>query len=327
MDQQILRLGYSREISRPYRDGIDIPAVGAFLFLGVLLALGGSLIYSFIPLGLFSFARTVGIIIIVGTVVVALISAASKSSDNDRRQTEYQQAVQQDKTRVRKELQQRSDLESKRPEYVDRLEQAKQIRDKSYRINIIPQQMRNIYAVYYLYNYLSTSQSSLESAMLHFDLNEIKSKLDTMILQQQIILQQAQQIAQNERIIAPNEEIIDHAIATEHNIERGAQYAEVAAANSEVTAFTNTVMASITLLRYDPHAACHWWTEAAKAGNVVSMYNPGILYMGDVSKQFYDDKQAVYWLTEASNRGYQDAWDALNENYKWSNFFQKWSRR
>lgn len=250
LDQQISRLGYSREISRPYRDGIDIPAVGAFLFLGVLLALGGSLIYSFIPLGLFSFARTVGIIIIVGTVVVALISAASKSSDNDRRQTEYQQAVQQDKTRVRKELQQRSALESKRPEYVDRLEQAKQIRDKSYQINIIPQQMRNIYAVYYLYNYLSTSQSSLESAMLHFDLNEIKSKLDTMILQQQqIILQQAQQIAQNERIIAQNEEIIDHAIATEHNIERAAQYAEVAAANSEVTAFTNTVMASIMVSR------------------------------------------------------------------------------
>lgn len=82
-----------------------------------------------------------------------------------------------------------------------------------------------------------------------------------------------------------------------------------------------------TLLRYDPNAACHWWTEAAKIGDVVSMYNLGILYMGDVSKQFYDDKQAVYWLTEASKRGYQDAWDALNENYKWSNLFQKWSRR
>lgn len=82
-----------------------------------------------------------------------------------------------------------------------------------------------------------------------------------------------------------------------------------------------------TLLRYDPQEACRWWTEAAKAGDVGSMYNLGLLYMGDISKQFYNNDLAAYWLEEASNRGDQEAWEVLNKNFKYSNLFQKWSRR
>ena len=37
LDQQISRLGYAKEISHPYKAGVDIGGIGAFLFLGALL--------------------------------------------------------------------------------------------------------------------------------------------------------------------------------------------------------------------------------------------------------------------------------------------------
>ncbi len=82
-----------------------------------------------------------------------------------------------------------------------------------------------------------------------------------------------------------------------------------------------------TELRYDPHEACKWWTMAAEAGHVGSMYNLGILYTGDISKQFYNDKLASYWLEKASIRGDKDAQEVLNEKYTYSSFFKKWKRR
>lgn len=246
LNQQISSLGHSRRPSQPYSDSIDLSAVGAFLFLGALLAICGSFLYNLIPVGLFSFAQTVGIIIIVGTILIAVISASSKASKNDERRLEYKRQLEQDEQRVRHEVEQRDALINLKPEYVARLDEAKSILARAYSVNIIPEQFRSIYAIYYLYSYLSTSQSTLESAMLHFDLNEIKAKLDTIIIQQrQIILQNAQKLAQNSTIIEQNEELLQRAIATERNTARAAQYAEIAATNTEVTAFTNTIMASI----------------------------------------------------------------------------------
>ena len=82
-----------------------------------------------------------------------------------------------------------------------------------------------------------------------------------------------------------------------------------------------------TLLHYDPQEACNWWTKAAQAGHAESMYNLGLLYRGDLSKHFFNDELAVYWLNEASARGFKDAWDALNESFKYSRLRQKWVRK
>lgn len=248
LDNQISNLGHSRNVSTPYKDSVDIEAIGGGLFLGVLLTAGGSFFYSFIPWGIFSLARILGILLIIGTIVIGIISAYNKSIDNDSRQAKYYHDLAEDDERVAKELKEKDRLLNQRPEYVKRLEEAKALLVKSYQINVIPKQFRNLYAVYYLYDYLSTSHSTLESAMMHCDLNEIKAKLDIVIAQQQIIiLQQAQQMAQNDRMIEQNNEMIEHAIATEKNAKYAAQYAEIAAVNSEVTAFTNTVMAAVML--------------------------------------------------------------------------------
>ncbi len=82
-----------------------------------------------------------------------------------------------------------------------------------------------------------------------------------------------------------------------------------------------------TTLHYDPQLACELWTKAAEAGHVISMYNLGILYNGDLSKLFFNPELAGFWLNEASSRGDLDARRILNENYKWSPFSQKWKRR
>lgn len=60
----------------------------------------------------------------------------------------------------------------------------------AYDANIIPAPFRNLHGVYYLHDYLSTSQESLSDALLHLDLDIIKSKLDTVIKQQGEILLQ-----------------------------------------------------------------------------------------------------------------------------------------
>lgn len=82
-----------------------------------------------------------------------------------------------------------------------------------------------------------------------------------------------------------------------------------------------------TQLRYDPDEACRWWTAAAQAGHVNSMYNLGLLYHGDVSKHYFNPELAGYWLYEASIRGDTEAKEVLERYYKYSNFSQKWKRR
>ena len=83
-----------------------------------------------------------------------------------------------------------------------------------------------------------------------------------------------------------------------------------------------------TTLRFDPDQACYWWTKAAEAGNVDAMYNLGLLYNGDLAHTFLsNDEKAVFWLNEAIALGKAEARQVLEEDYKWSPFFQKLKRR
>lgn len=118
------------------------------------------------------------------------------------------------------------------------LDSAKMLRDRIYQCNIIPNQFRNIYAAYYLYDFISTSKQSLSTALLHFDLNEIKKKLDKIIEQQEeIIINQSIIISQNQRQLEKTQEQLTHLANIESNSERAAQYSAIAANNAEVCAW------------------------------------------------------------------------------------------
>lgn len=105
----------------------------------------------------------------------------------------------------------------------------KKILQKAYSANIIPVQFRNIQGVYYLYDYLSTSNQTLSEALMQCNLEAIKQKLDKMIqLQSEQIVQQAVTNAKLGKIYEVTE-------ATMNNTAVAAKYAQIAAINSEVT--------------------------------------------------------------------------------------------
>lgn len=122
---------------------------------------------------------------------------------------------------------------------LDELNEIDKLLDKSYALNIIPEMLRHkLYAIYYLHSFICTSNESLTTALLHYNLNEIKAKLDTIIEQQQeIIIQQAVMTAQNEQMLQRNQVQLERLAAIESNTDRAAQYAEIAANHAEACAW------------------------------------------------------------------------------------------
>lgn len=110
---------------------------------------------------------------------------------------------------------------------------------KAYDLNIIPKPFRNnVYAVYYLYEFIRTSRESLTTALLHLDLNEIKRKLDKIIEQQQeIIIQQAITVARNQELLMNNKKQLQRMASIESNASLSSKYAEIAACNARACAW------------------------------------------------------------------------------------------
>lgn len=85
-------------------------------------------------------------------------------------------------------------------------EKVDEILQRAYDINIVPTQFRNIYAIYYLSDFMNTSMENFSSALFHLDLDSIKSKLDEIISNQQsIILKMAVLEAQNNELLKNNQ--------------------------------------------------------------------------------------------------------------------------
>lgn len=79
---------------------------------------------------------------------------------------------------------------------------------------------------------------SFETALLHYNLEEIKAKLDTIIAQQQeIIINQSIMMAQNREICEQNQKKLARLASIESNTHNAAQYAEIAARNAEASAW------------------------------------------------------------------------------------------
>ena len=127
----------------------------------------------------------------------------------------------------------------------DELDTVNKLLEEEYNLNIIPSTFRNITAVYYLYDFIKTSNQSFTTALVHFDLHEIKSKLNTIIRQnQEIIIQQAYIISQNQEIIEQNQACLKRlsnlertASDIECNTALAATYSSIAANNAEVCAW------------------------------------------------------------------------------------------
>lgn len=130
----------------------------------------------------------------------------------------------------------------------------KSLLEKMYDVNIIPRQYRNIYAAYYLYDFMSTSrETDLEKVIQTFVLEEIKQRLDNIIMQNnQILINQRVQLAMQEqqnRMVAENHrEEMRNIARLEANQELQLDYQKMIAANQEVT---NYILAEDYFRKYD----------------------------------------------------------------------------
>ena len=146
------------------------------------------------------------------------------------------------------------DLQNACNEKKRKLQKATSVRNKVYSVNIIPNHYRNIYAAYYLYDFMSTSrETDLEKVIQTFVLEEIKQRLDKIIMQNnQVLINQRVQLAMQEkqnRMVAENHrEEMRNIARLEANQERQLDYQNMIAANQEVT---NYILAEDYFRKYD----------------------------------------------------------------------------
>lgn len=127
-----------------------------------------------------------------------------------------------------------SDLQQKYDTLNKKLTEVKNILDKAYQVNIVPGMFRNkVYAIYYLYDLIATSNLSFDLAVLNCNLEEIKLKLDKVIeKQQEAIINQMKIIAQNEQQCENVSLMLEKMSNIEKNTSYSATYAQMAANNT-----------------------------------------------------------------------------------------------
>jgi hypothetical protein len=124
----------------------------------------------------------------------------------------------------------------------------KLLRD-AYSLNILPSQYRNLPAVYYIYDYMSTSQASLEDTLMHEHMENgiqrIMNKLDIIIAQNErrILLERSieantREAAENtQRMLSKQQHMLESMERTEQNTYEAAQAARIAAQYGEINTF------------------------------------------------------------------------------------------
>ncbi|MCL2463496.1 MAG: hypothetical protein FWF28_00265 [Micrococcales bacterium] len=237
-DWKIANNGQARQPSFPRHESVDEDLTATIVGWSITTAVLGLILWGVRHVHVLVQIAWVltGIAAIIAGIAIAM--GIYRASENSRAfrldRARYDKQVSDDWARVQRELAERAMLIDARPRMLLEWQAADALLKKAYGANIIPSQFRTLYAVYFLYEFLSTSREPLHEALLHYDLDEIKRKLDVVIEQQeQIIINQEIQISQNDQMKRQSDEILKHAIATERNTETAAQYTRVAAANSE----------------------------------------------------------------------------------------------
>lgn len=116
------------------------------------------------------------------------------------------------------------------------------LRDHNYSLNVLPKPYRNLAALIYIYEYMSTSNESLRDALLHEHLENgiqrILEKLDTIIAQNRVLIFQNRIAeAKSQTLIDQNAKMLSLLEQTEENTSEAKQYAELAANYSKANAY------------------------------------------------------------------------------------------
>lgn len=129
------------------------------------------------------------------------------------------------------------------------LQKVSTLLEEAYSLNILARPYRNLASVYYIYDYMTTSQASLEETFIHEHMENgfqrIEKKLDVIIEQNEDIIFTARQIEvntnkaveQTTEMLYNLQKSLESQQRTEQNALEAAQYASIAATYSKTTAF------------------------------------------------------------------------------------------
>ena len=234
---RIHNLGYSGTFQKPNFKHVYI--VPPAITLGVLVAIfimffvaeGGELTLDKKIISLFT-NMVIGALI--GGVALFIIMFSSASSNMKR----YKENIENDKQRVENEIRIRNTLANENYTAQNKLKEVNDLLSETYSLNIIPQQYRNIQGVCYLYDYLSTSQQSLESAFLNYNVNQINIRMDQVIAQQsEMILQQYITNSRLKAVEAHNIRMINQLENIQANSAEAARQAAITATHAKAITF------------------------------------------------------------------------------------------
>lgn len=134
-------------------------------------------------------------------------------------------------------------LEDQRKQLENQFNEAIILRSNVYGVNVIPMQYRNKYTAVYLYQYFSTAQADdIDMILQTFVLEEIKAKLDEIIvLQTEAILKQ-EMIMANQRAALESQE--------QHQAYMEQKARQIAASNEEQSVYLGMIEANTSAAAY-----------------------------------------------------------------------------
>ena len=111
-----------------------------------------------------------------------------------------------------------------------------------YNQNILAKQYRELSALIYIYDYMSTSQESFRDVLFHEHMEDgirkILNRLDQIIRQNEnIIFSQHRLESQNDRMVSQNQQMLGRLERTEANTFTAAQYARISANYDRATSY------------------------------------------------------------------------------------------
>lgn len=151
----------------------------------------------------------------------------------------YKENIKNENERIERESIEIQRLNVQNKELFDKLNEVKAVLADTYSsLNIIPNQFRNVQGICYLYDYLSSSQETLESAFLNYNVNNININIKHMMSQQsEMILQQYITNAKLESNHKTMEAMVNKLSSIEANTAASTQFAAQAAAHAKAIDF------------------------------------------------------------------------------------------
>lgn len=112
----------------------------------------------------------------------------------------------------------------------------------AYDLNIVPGLYRDMYAITFINDFISTSNEPLHRILLYYNLEQIKQKLDQIIDQQSIIiLQNAYRNSLDQQMVMQNSQMLRHLASINANTAKAAEYSRIAAINSDTVSWLQTL--------------------------------------------------------------------------------------